>query len=315
MPAVWRTVEEHLATAQVARVLYGAIIGLALIVTLEHHPPDPGVVAASLVATGLAVAFAEFYSDFIGTQTRLRHTVERHHVRHIVTDAAAVFIGIVFPAVFFVLAGFGWIESQTAFTAAKWSGLGLIGVLRVLRRATVGPLVPVRAAARARGHGDRRRADRLQGLRSLAASTVGASSASVAASTSSLARCVPPIRATASSKASAHTCATSTAATAAPGSSVAARSRISSAEGPPAASARSVARRRSSGSSLKVTQRRDDAAGAGAAQLDRGQLAGGRVLGHEQGVEHPQRAAGLEPLQRSEELTLERRATAEPVDQ
>ena len=70
MPAVWRTVEEHLATAQVARVLYGAIIGLALIVTLEHHPPDPGVVAASLVATGLAVAFAELYSDFIGTQTR-----------------------------------------------------------------------------------------------------------------------------------------------------------------------------------------------------------------------------------------------------
>lgn len=123
---MWRSVEEHLANAQIARILYGAIIGLALVVTLEHHPPEPGLVAASLVATGLAVAFAELYSDFIGTQTRTRRSVERHHFRHMIADALAVFGGIVFPAVFFLLAGLGVIESHSAYTAAKWSGLGLI---------------------------------------------------------------------------------------------------------------------------------------------------------------------------------------------
>ena len=37
-----------------------------------------------------------------------------------------MFFGIVFPDVFFVLAAFGWMEMDTAFTLAKWSGLALI---------------------------------------------------------------------------------------------------------------------------------------------------------------------------------------------
>ena len=34
--------------------------------------------------------------------------------------------GVAFPAVFFVLAGLGTFEPDTAFAIAKWSGLGLI---------------------------------------------------------------------------------------------------------------------------------------------------------------------------------------------
>jgi hypothetical protein len=34
--------------------------------------------------------------------------------------------GIAFPAAFFVLAAAGVLEEDTAFTVAKWSGLGLI---------------------------------------------------------------------------------------------------------------------------------------------------------------------------------------------
>jgi hypothetical protein len=47
-------------------------------------------------------------------------------VRHILDDVAAVAFGISFPAVFFVLAAAGALEDDTAFTIAKWSGLGLI---------------------------------------------------------------------------------------------------------------------------------------------------------------------------------------------
>jgi hypothetical protein len=43
-------------------------------------------------------------------------------------DVAAVAFGIAFPAVFFVLAATGVLENEAAFTAAKWTGFGLIGL-------------------------------------------------------------------------------------------------------------------------------------------------------------------------------------------
>jgi len=123
---VWRGIEEHLGSEQVSRVIYGAIIGMALVVVLEHQHPSAAVVAASLVATGLAVGLAEVYSDFIGTQTRLRRKLDRHHYRHMLESVAAVFFGIVFPDVFFVIAALGAMEIDTAFALAKWSGIALI---------------------------------------------------------------------------------------------------------------------------------------------------------------------------------------------
>ena len=121
-----RAIEAHLGTQQVARVIYGAIIGMALVVSLEAHPPRPGVVAATLLATAVAVGLAEIYSEVVGAQTRTRRRVQREQVRHILGDVAAVAFGIAFPAVFFVLAAAGVLEPDTAFTVAKWSGLGLI---------------------------------------------------------------------------------------------------------------------------------------------------------------------------------------------
>jgi hypothetical protein len=103
----------HLGTRQVARVIYGAIIGLALVVVLEQHPPAPGV--------------AELYSEVVGTETRTRHRVSRMHLAAIGSDATAVAFGIAFPAVFFLLSGLGAMDVETAFKLAKWSGLGLIG--------------------------------------------------------------------------------------------------------------------------------------------------------------------------------------------
>jgi hypothetical protein len=123
-----RAIRSHLDSRQVARVIYGAIIGLALVVALEEHPPSPGVVAASLAATAVAVALAELYSDVVGTEARTRRRVDPEHIRNIFRDAAAVAFGIGFPAVFFVLAALGAMETPTAFTVAKWSGLGLIGL-------------------------------------------------------------------------------------------------------------------------------------------------------------------------------------------
>jgi hypothetical protein len=124
---MWRAIEAHLGTRQVGRVIYGAIIGLALVLVVEAHPPGAGVIAGSLVATGVAVGLAELYAEVVGTETRTRHRVSRERLAEIGDDAIAVFFGISFPAVFFVLAATGAIELHTAFQLARWTGLGLIG--------------------------------------------------------------------------------------------------------------------------------------------------------------------------------------------
>ena len=94
---------------------------------LEQHPPKDVVVIASLLATGIAVGLAELYSEIVGTETRTHHRIERATLAEFADDALAVAFGVCFPAVFFVLAALDALSTDTAFTIARWSGLGLIG--------------------------------------------------------------------------------------------------------------------------------------------------------------------------------------------
>src|SRR3954471_23528770 len=114
-------VNAHLHTRQVARVIYGAIIGMAVIVALEAHPPAPASVVGVLLATALAVGLAELYGEVVGTETRTHHRIEGHQVHEILDDVVAVAFGVAFPAVFFVLAALGAMDVGTAFGLAKWS--------------------------------------------------------------------------------------------------------------------------------------------------------------------------------------------------
>jgi hypothetical protein len=122
-----RALERHLGSGGVARITYGAIIGEALIVVLQSHPPTAGVMVGTLLATALAVALAELYSEIIGHQTRTRSRVDRHHVRQLAREVSAVAFGIALPSVFFIAAAAGLFGLDTAFWLAKWSGLALIG--------------------------------------------------------------------------------------------------------------------------------------------------------------------------------------------
>jgi hypothetical protein len=123
-----RFVTGHLGSHHVSRVIYGAIIGLALVVTIEAHPPAPGVVAGTLVGTAVAVSLAEIYSELVGLETRQRRRPSRAAMHHLRAESAAVAFGVTFPAVFFVLAAAHVLDDDTAFTLAKWTGVGLIGV-------------------------------------------------------------------------------------------------------------------------------------------------------------------------------------------
>lgn len=119
--------EQHLGSRQVGKVVYGSIVGLAVVVALEAHPPGSGAVAVLLVGTAVAVGLAEVYSETVGIETSTRRPVTRGQVGAMAEDAGAVACGVAFPAVFFLFAVLGLVAEGTAFTLAKWSGLGLIG--------------------------------------------------------------------------------------------------------------------------------------------------------------------------------------------
>jgi hypothetical protein len=103
-------------------VIYGAIIGLALVLALEAHPPAAWVMAGTLATTALAVGLAELYSEVIGIQARTRRRPGREQLSELTGQVVAVAFGIAFPAVFFVLAGLGAIEPDTAFGLASGPG-------------------------------------------------------------------------------------------------------------------------------------------------------------------------------------------------
>lgn len=121
-------IQRHLDSRQVSRVIYGAIIGLALVVALQAHPPPSAAVVATLLGTAVAVSLAEVYSELVGFETvRRRHATSAERER-LIADAAAVAVGVGFPSVFFLLAVVGVLGDESAFTIAKWSGLGLLGL-------------------------------------------------------------------------------------------------------------------------------------------------------------------------------------------
>lgn len=143
-------VQSHLRSGQVSRVVYGSIIGLALVLTLEAKPSSPGIVAGTLVATAVAVGLAEMYSELLGRRANVGMGGEAEPLRGVVEDTVAVIFGVSFPAVFFLVAVAGPIQSETAYALAKWSGFGLIAAYGYLAARQAGSSHP-QAALRAVG--------------------------------------------------------------------------------------------------------------------------------------------------------------------
>jgi hypothetical protein len=121
-----RAVAEHLQSDDVTQVIYGTVIGLALVVALGTHPPSAGQTVAAVAGTAVAVGLAEMYSELVGGEARTRSPARLPQVKAAATEAAAVMFGAGFPAVFFVLALLGAFDVDLAFTLSKWTGLGLI---------------------------------------------------------------------------------------------------------------------------------------------------------------------------------------------
>ena len=70
----------------------------------------------------------ELYSELVGLQVRGHRRARGAERRELLSEIGAVTFGVAFPAVFFVLAAAGALDQDTAFTIAKWTGLGLIAL-------------------------------------------------------------------------------------------------------------------------------------------------------------------------------------------
>ena len=139
---VRRALAAHLGSEDVAHVIYGTIIGLALVVAMGQHPPTATQAVGAILATAVAVGLADLYSEFVGAEATERRPVGRARIRHLATDAAAVAFGAAFPAVFFLLAAIGAIKTDTAFTLAKWTGLALISGYAFVAARLAGSTIP-----------------------------------------------------------------------------------------------------------------------------------------------------------------------------
>ena len=87
---MWGKITSNIDGHRVAKTIYGTIIILVVIVTMEDHPPSMAGTIATVVLTGLGVALAEWYSDFIGKTIREKHMLNAFERRHIVKDVSAV---------------------------------------------------------------------------------------------------------------------------------------------------------------------------------------------------------------------------------
>src|SRR3954470_10159683 len=109
-------VEGHLGSRDVARVTYCAVVGLAVVVAMQAHPPPAAGAAGRIVGPALAVGLAELYSEIVGAEARTRRPVPRPEIREMGGEAGAVFVGAGFPALFFAASALGVMDVELAFT-------------------------------------------------------------------------------------------------------------------------------------------------------------------------------------------------------
>ena len=119
-------IRESLDGHRVAKIIYGSIIILVVLLAMEDHPPSPMAAIGTVLFTGLGVALAELYSDFIGTRIRERRLLTWAERTQMTRNVGAVLIGALLPLPFFIFAWLGIMRLEIAFVFAKWTLVGTL---------------------------------------------------------------------------------------------------------------------------------------------------------------------------------------------
>ena len=105
---------------RVSKIIYGTIIILVVILAMEDHPPSHAGTVVTLLFSGLGVALAELYSDFIGTKINKRSALTWEERKEITRNVSSVMIGALLPLPLVILAWMGLISLEFAIFLDKW---------------------------------------------------------------------------------------------------------------------------------------------------------------------------------------------------
>jgi len=105
---------------RVSKIVYGTIIILVVILAMEDHPPSPAGTVVTLLFSGLGVALAELYSDFIGTKINKKSALSWEERKQITRNVSAVMIGALLPLPLVILAWMGFLDLKLAILLDKW---------------------------------------------------------------------------------------------------------------------------------------------------------------------------------------------------
>lgn len=121
-----------------ARAVYGTIIALAVIATLEGGAAAAGEVAAAVTGGVIAAQLAELYAQYLAAAIRRRRHPDAGEMGTALADSAAGTLAALVTVVPFVLAAAGAMELDTAFDVAFWAGLGLLAAYTLLANRLAG---------------------------------------------------------------------------------------------------------------------------------------------------------------------------------
>lgn len=125
-----------------ARSTYGAIVVLALLVTMSDHPPGPMRAALMVAGSVLTVLAAEVYAEVLGMEVDLGRTATRGELRNELRKFAPITLAAEAPVVVLLLSGVGLLAEDLAFRLAIWLTVGLITAEGYLARRLAGRSVP-----------------------------------------------------------------------------------------------------------------------------------------------------------------------------
>jgi hypothetical protein len=126
-----------------ARSVYGSVVVLAVLLTLQVHPPAPLNAALVVAGTVLSVLAAEAYSDQLGREIELHRRLTRAERLALLKGLGAITVAAEAPVLVLLLAAVDVVSEDRAFGIAIWLTIVLMGLDGFLARRLAG--FPARA--------------------------------------------------------------------------------------------------------------------------------------------------------------------------
>jgi len=112
----------------VARSVYGAILVLAMLLTLQNNPPGPVESVFLITVTVISVLVAEAYSDLLGMEIDLGRPTTLAERRERLEDLGAMVLAGAPPIAVFAVTGLGAYDERDAY---RWAVVVTIAQLFV----------------------------------------------------------------------------------------------------------------------------------------------------------------------------------------